>query len=100
MQSQRIEIRFDSKNGGTGLPIEAAVCNSAMASSLAFGGSVIMDKRHLQMNANPTKDPEFRRVLNNLLKTPPKPHSEMKLGKRIGKTGAGPKRKTKRRESA
>jgi hypothetical protein len=30
---------------------------------------------------DPTKDPEFKRVLGNLLKTPPKPHSEMKLGK-------------------
>ncbi len=30
---------------------------------------------------NPTNDPEFKRVLNNLIKAPPKPHSEMKLGK-------------------
>jgi hypothetical protein len=30
---------------------------------------------------NPTKDPEFKRVLGNLLSAPPKPHSEMKLGK-------------------
>lgn len=29
-----------------------------------------------------TKDPEFQRVLGNLLKMPPKPHSKMKLGKR------------------
>lgn len=35
------------------------------------------------MNArsDPTKDPEFKRVLGNLLRMPPKPHSEMKLGK-------------------
>jgi hypothetical protein len=31
--------------------------------------------------ADPTKDPEFRRVLGNLLKAPPKPHADMKLGK-------------------
>jgi hypothetical protein len=37
------------------------------------------------MKKDPTKDPEFRRVLGNLLKAPPKPHSEMKLGKRKGK---------------
>ena len=30
---------------------------------------------------DPTKNPEFRRVLKNLLGTPPKPHAEMKLGK-------------------
>jgi hypothetical protein len=30
---------------------------------------------------NATKDPEFKRILGNLLRTPPKPHSEMKLGK-------------------
>jgi hypothetical protein len=30
---------------------------------------------------NPTKDPEFKRVLGNLLSAKPKPHSEMKLGK-------------------
>jgi hypothetical protein len=31
--------------------------------------------------SDPTKDPEFKRVLGNLLSAPPKPHSEMKLGK-------------------
>jgi len=31
--------------------------------------------------SDPTKDKEFKRVLGNLLKAPPKPHSEMKLGK-------------------
>jgi hypothetical protein len=30
--------------------------------------------------SDPTKDPEFKRVLGNLLSAPPKPHSEMKLG--------------------
>jgi len=30
---------------------------------------------------NPTKDPEFQRILGNLIKTPPKRHSEMKIGK-------------------
>jgi len=38
--------------------------------------------------SNPTADPKFRRVLKNLLSTPPKPHSEMKLGKRSGKKAA------------
>jgi hypothetical protein len=31
--------------------------------------------------SDPTKEPEFQRVLGNLLKAPPKPHSEMKVGK-------------------
>ena len=31
---------------------------------------------------NPTKEPEFKRVLGNLLKSKPKPHSEMKIGKK------------------
>jgi hypothetical protein len=34
--------------------------------------------------SDPTKDPEFQRVLGNLLKMPHKPHSEMKLGKKRG----------------
>jgi hypothetical protein len=37
------------------------------------------------MSKNPTKDPEFKRVLGNLLKAPPKPHSEMKVGERTTK---------------
>jgi len=41
---------------------------------------------------DPTKDPEFQRVLKNMLRAPPKPHSEMKLGKRRLKT----QRKTKK----
>lgn len=35
--------------------------------------------------ADPTKSPEFKRVLGNLLSAPPKPHSEMRLGKRTRK---------------
>jgi hypothetical protein len=42
---------------------------------------------------DPTKDPEFQRVLKNLLNTPPKHHSEMKLGKGTGKRKASPKRR-------
>jgi hypothetical protein len=34
--------------------------------------------------SDPTKDPEFQRVLGNLLKAPPKRHAEMKVGKRSG----------------
>jgi hypothetical protein len=30
---------------------------------------------------DPTKDPEFERVLGNLLKAKPKPHADMKLGR-------------------
>jgi len=43
--------------------------------------------------SDPTKNPEFQRVLGNLLKAPPKPHSEMKVGgrKRIAKKKASPK---------
>jgi hypothetical protein len=43
--------------------------------------------------SDPTKDPEFKRVLGNLLSAPPKPHSEMKLGKSIKKKKASPKTK-------
>jgi hypothetical protein len=32
-------------------------------------------------NPDPTKDPEFKRVLGNLLKAPPKPHADMKIGR-------------------
>ena len=35
--------------------------------------------------SDPTKDPEFKRVLGNLLKTPPKTQEEMKAGKGKGK---------------
>ena len=35
--------------------------------------------------ADPTKDSEFKRVLGNLLKAPPKPHAEMKLGRKVRK---------------
>jgi hypothetical protein len=31
---------------------------------------------------NPVKDPAFQRTLRNLLSAPPKPHSEMKVGKK------------------
>jgi hypothetical protein len=30
---------------------------------------------------DPTKAPEFQRVLGNLLKAKPKPHADMKVGK-------------------
>ncbi len=40
--------------------------------------------------ADPAKDPEFQRVLKNLLNTPPKPHSEMKVGKSKGKKAKSP----------
>jgi hypothetical protein len=31
---------------------------------------------------NPVKDPGFQRTLKNLLSAPPKPHSEMRVGKK------------------
>ena len=46
-------------------------------------------------SADPTKDPEFQRVLGNLLKAPPKPHSEMKTG---GRTTKKVKSKTSRKK--
>jgi hypothetical protein len=42
--------------------------------------------------SDPTQRPEFKRVLGNLLKAPPKPHSEMKLGKRSSKRKEDKKR--------
>jgi hypothetical protein len=43
------------------------------------------------MTKDPTKDSEFRRVLGNLLKAPPKQHKDMKLGKKRGPAGASPR---------
>jgi hypothetical protein len=37
---------------------------------------------------DPTKDPEFQKVVQHLLTTPPRHHSEMKLGNRKAKAGA------------
>jgi hypothetical protein len=31
---------------------------------------------------DPTKDPEFQKVIRHFVTTPPQPHSEMKIGKR------------------
>jgi len=42
------------------------------------------------------KDPEFQRVLSNLLKAPPKPHSEMKVGEAKAKQAKSPKRRAKK----
>jgi hypothetical protein len=39
---------------------------------------------------DPTKATEFKRVLGNLLAMKPKPHSEMKLGKRTAKKSKSP----------
>ena len=40
------------------------------------------------MAKNPVKDPAFQKTLKNLLSMKPKPHSEMKIGKRKAKAGA------------
>ena len=37
------------------------------------------------MKHDPTKDTEFQKVVRHFVTTPPKPHSEMKLGKRKAK---------------
>jgi hypothetical protein len=37
------------------------------------------------MATDPTKDPEFQKTLKNLLSMKPKPHSEMKIGKKSKK---------------
>lgn len=47
------------------------------------------------MAKDPTKDPEFKRVLGNLLSAKPKPHSEMKLGKSKQKKTESPRRRKK-----
>jgi hypothetical protein len=47
----------------------------------------------MSVKPDPTKDPEFKRVLGNLLKAPPKPHADMKLGKTLAK-----KRRAKKRQ--
>jgi hypothetical protein len=38
--------------------------------------SIMIDNK-----SDPTKDPEFQKVVQHLLSTPPKPHSAMKVGK-------------------
>jgi hypothetical protein len=43
------------------------------------------DIESVMAKSDPTKDAEFKRILGNLMKAPPKPHSEMKLGKAIAK---------------
>jgi hypothetical protein len=35
--------------------------------------------------SDPVKDPEFQKTLKNLLSMKPKPHSEMKVGKKKAK---------------
>jgi hypothetical protein len=37
------------------------------------------------IKTDPTRDPEFQKVIRHFVTTPPKPHSEMKLGKRKAK---------------
>jgi hypothetical protein len=40
--------------------------------------------------SDPTKDPEFQKVIRHFVTTPPKPHSAMKIGKRKVKVGVKP----------
>jgi len=44
------------------------------------------------MTKDPTKDPAFQATLKNLLSMKPKPHSEMKVGKKKPKKKAKKKR--------
>ena len=48
---------------------------------------------------DPTKEPEFKRVLGKLLSTKPKPHSEMKVGKSKKKAGKDAKPKSPKRRA-
>jgi hypothetical protein len=41
--------------------------------------------------SNPVKDPEFQKTLKSLLSMKPKPHSEMKVGKKAKKKKAAKK---------
>jgi hypothetical protein len=51
---------------------------------------VLASKLVVMAKSDPTKDPEFQRVLSNLLKSPPKLHTDMKLGKRSSKKARNP----------
>jgi hypothetical protein len=44
---------------------------------------------------DPTKDPEFQKVIRHFVTSAPKPHEEMKLGRSKG--SIGPKNKPPRR---
>jgi len=48
--------------------------------------------------SDPTKNKEFKRVLGNLLKAPPKTHSEMKICKPI-KTATDKRRARKKKDN-
>jgi hypothetical protein len=50
--------------------------------------------------SDPTQDPEFKRVLGNLLRAPPKPHSEMKLGKSKAKKAKSPRKERRANEKS
>jgi len=54
------------------------------------------------MNKKPADNEldHMRRIMGALVRMPPKPHDQMKLGKRIGKKKTSPKSKAKKRESA
>jgi hypothetical protein len=48
------------------------------------------------MGSEKDKLEEAKRIMGALVRMPPKPHDEMKLGKPRGKSAAKPKRKTKK----
>jgi hypothetical protein len=45
--------------------------------------------------SDPTKDPEFQKVVRRFLKTPPKPHKPPQ--KKVGKTKGGDRRQVSKR---
>jgi hypothetical protein len=49
----------------------------------------------MSKESDPTKDPEFQKVVQHLLSTPPKPHSAMKLGKRKAKASVSAQKQAK-----
>ena len=71
------------------LPISRA--NDGGMSYLAFRATFCAISAMAE--SDPTKDPEFKRVLGNLLKAPPKPHKEMRLGKRPNRPAKVKKKK-------
>jgi hypothetical protein len=48
--------------------------------------------------SDPTKDPAFQKTLKNLLSMKPKPHSEMKVGKKAKKGPGKPEPQPRSRQ--
>jgi hypothetical protein len=74
------------------MAISGLSCRAAV-SSLTWGSRTILLIGFGMAKSDPTKDPEFKRVLGNLLKAPPKPHADMKIGRTAKKAAAARKKK-------